>query len=371
MNYSSLFNSIKDCWFLITLIFTVSCPLLYMIIYKVTPWDKYKDLKFKRLQLNFHNKLGIKLLESGAYLNAKTEFENALKIRTSDLLALNGKYLADLFLSVNLPTWKASIGLIIKNQLLKLKTINDFRLTHIVDGFIGRLYHKMGKYEIAKEYYKKAFSNNTDYIDAIILYSWMLYFSGDLAIVYNEMKYLFEKSINIDPFDFRGYHGLGYTYYIQAIHTSDKERAYNLLTNATKYCQEAKYLQINTLAILCDLGEISRCINPKLSIYYHESALQLIVDPKLNNLSQVCDPIGNTLIHKNEFVCIATYEHRISWIKYQLCLDFYAQMKIDTTLTNTLSHKCDKFLDEAQKTDPNKEIYPIYEDQLKTLEQFI
>lgn len=83
---------IQTYWFLISFCFTLLSIILYMIIFQVSPWDKYHKIKNNREQERFHCRISYDLLEKGYYKDAKLEFEKALTINSNNYMALNGQY---------------------------------------------------------------------------------------------------------------------------------------------------------------------------------------------------------------------------------------------------------------------------------------
>src|SRR6187549_3668624 len=100
----------KDYWFLITLVGSVILTLGYMIIFRVNPWDQQRTVKLRRERVRFHNSVGYALIETGHYADARSEFEEALDLAAEDQTAVNGKYLANLFISLNSPVSDPAIG---------------------------------------------------------------------------------------------------------------------------------------------------------------------------------------------------------------------------------------------------------------------
>src|SRR6476620_3848582 len=100
----------KDYWFLITLVGSVILTLGYMIIFRVNPWDQHLAAKLRRDRVRFHNSVGYSLIETGHYIDALAEFEDSLKLSAEDQTAVNGKYLANLFINIGSPISDPAIG---------------------------------------------------------------------------------------------------------------------------------------------------------------------------------------------------------------------------------------------------------------------
>src|SRR2546427_10370946 len=97
----------------------------------------------------------------------------------------------------------------------------------------------------------------SDYVDALFAYGWMNYSihpAPDIA----KMKGLFRKMTEVDPHDYRGFHGLGYALYMQAINERQPERRRILILEGAQQSLQASRLGIDYLNILLDFGEIAR-----------------------------------------------------------------------------------------------------------------
>ena len=172
------FQIIKEYWFLITLGLSVLGTFFYMLVFRVNPWDTYRDISYRKEQVNFHNKVGQKLLEQGHYKMAKVEFEKALNLKATNYEALNGRYLTELFLAMDSPDWDPGVGLAVKNELHRLGIIKQKQIFHIVEKYLGDLHHKIHNFDAAREYYESALSVKHDYPDALVAFAWFIYFDG-------------------------------------------------------------------------------------------------------------------------------------------------------------------------------------------------
>ncbi len=352
----------KDFWFFITIMFSLILSFLYMLIYHVNPWDKYKDLSRINDQVKFYSGVGYSLLEKGHYALAKKEFEKAIAMRNFEIRSITGKYLTELFLEFDNPLWQASVGIEIKSHLYNYGLVEELNIEHIVEKYYGDLYSRIGDYDKAKDHYEKAIQLKNDYIDALFSYAWLLYsFVKTDSLSHERMITIFQKMTEVDPFDYRGFHGLGYALYIKAIKEYNRTTCDSLLMLATDQSLTASNLYINQINIVADLGEIARSIDPQLSILYHEHAFSTLQDPNLNSLPGNQGPIIVTILlatsHLSE-IDVVSDNHKRSWLYYQLALDYQSL---------GITKKRDYYFKLARKLDTNSEMYPIYEDQLAVL----
>lgn len=352
----------KEFWFFITVVFSIILSFFYMVIYHVNPWDKYKDLARINDQIKFYSDVGFCLLEKGRYTLAKKEFEKAMAIRNFEIRSITGKYLTELFLEFNNPLWEASVGIEIKNHLFNFGLIEELKIEHIVEKYYGDLYARIGDYDQAKNHYEQAIQLKNSYVDALFSYGWLLYSLVKTdSLSHEKMITMFQKMTEIDPFDYRGFHGLGYALYIKAIKEFNRTTRDSLLSLATDQSLTASNLLINQINIVADLGEIARSINPELSIIYHEHALSTLSDPNLNSLPGNRDPIIVTILQipfNLPEIDIISDSHKRSWLYYQLALDYQSL---------GIKEKRDQYFKQARELDSNSEMYPIYQDQLAIL----
>src|SRR5688572_33498780 len=117
-NFSdTILRMIKDYWFLISLVASVLLAIAYMIVFQVNPWDQQRAAKRRRDRVRFHNSVGYSLIETGHYEDARNEFEESLKLADEDQTALNGKYIANLFINIGSSTADPAIGFAIQRRL--------------------------------------------------------------------------------------------------------------------------------------------------------------------------------------------------------------------------------------------------------------
>lgn len=284
INFGSLSNLIKkirDHWFLITLIGSVFASIFYVVVFQVSPLDTYYEIKDRREQTGFHKKIGFHLLENGHYQLAKAEFENALKLQSVDHDALNGRYWAELFLSLASPDWDAAVGIAVKDHLNELGAIEKKGLLHMVEKYQGDVQRRLGEPGLAKQHYERAISIKPNYQDALFTYGWFNYSSISDSDI-QKMTRNFERMTETDRYDYRGFHGLGYALYMQAIIERDLKLRRELIKRAAEQSIRASFLGVNYINILSDFGEIARSVKPEISIQFHELAERVLDDPRLN-----------------------------------------------------------------------------------------
>lgn len=363
---SNLIKKARDNWFLITLAGSVLASIFYMVVFHVSPLDTYYEIKDRREQARFHKKVGFHLLDNGHYLLAKIEFENALKLQAVDHDALNGRYWSELFLSLASPDWDAAVGTVVKNYLNELGAIEKTGLRHIVEKYQGDVQRHVGALEVAKQHYEKALSIKPRYQDALYTYGWVNYRSihdSDIQM----MERNFRKMTENDRYDYRGFHGLGYALYMQAIIERDLVRRKELIEEAAQLSKQAGDLSINYINILSDFGEIARSASPETSIQYHEYANQVLDDPSLNKLSiNRGTLLVKLLVHeRNTEIYINEWNEKRAWITYQLALDYLSQYRMQRVAKDKTQH--DSLLARAKTLDKDGKILPIYKDQLAIL----
>jgi hypothetical protein len=82
----------------------------------------------------------------------------------------------------------------------------------------------------------------------------------------DRMEAAFRKMTEVSRFDYRGFHGLGYALYMNAIREPDSKRRSALIADAAKQSGSAKDLFFNQLNIIMDFGEVARSVDPGLSL---------------------------------------------------------------------------------------------------------
>lgn len=371
-SFPKIVKRIKEYWLLITIIISILSSIFYMAVFQVTPWDKYHEIKHRREQIKFHNSIGLTLLEKGNYKLAKTEFENAINLKATDYEALNGRYLSELFLAMESPDWDASVGLSFQNHLKKLGIIEQKKLQHIVEKYLGDLYLYINRTDLAQKCYENAISLKANYLDALDSNGWFNYSCLDYPD-FEKMEYFFRKMIEVNPFDYRGFHGLGYALYIQAINEPDDQNRKVLISEAADTSIKACHMQINRINIVIDLGEIARSVDPLTSIWYHKHSLKIINDPVLSRLKANQLYFGIELLISQGKIYLKDENQLRAWTYYQLALDHLVLYRYGfNPKENKEEH--DNLLKKAQKLDRVPDMftdhhsYPIYKDQLAVLD---
>ena len=363
VSISVLLNNIKEYWFFITVVISLMGTIFYMIVFQVTPLDKYYEIKHRREQVEFHNLIGYSLLERGHYELARTEFERAINLTSTDYDSLNGQYLSELFLAMETPDWNPAIGITIQNSVEELGIIEGKKLQHIVEKYFGDLNKYIGNYQDAKLHYEKALALKPTYIDALYTYGW---FSYSIIPDLKKMELLFSKMVEADIYDFRGFHGYGYALYMQAINEKDPQHRNELMANAYKQSYRASQLKINLLHVVIDLGEIVRTTDPRLAIYFHERCLELLDDLAIRRLPSNANTLGVRLLTRNGYVKLKTLTDKRAIINYQLALDYLSLYNRDKSPEHLKLH--DDFLAAAKALDKKGNIVAIFEDQLKIID---
>src|SRR5262249_17456825 len=273
-------GAIKDYWFLIALVGSALASVAYMIIFRVTPWDTQQEVKNRKKLVGFHNTAGHSLLEGGQFQLARAEFEAALKLEPTDQRALNGRYVSNLFLAFDAPDWDASAGFGVQDQLTKL--VKQPELVPIIKKYLGDLHSRTNQNDKAREYYEAALKLLPDYPDALCELGWFHYSTQpDLE----RMESYFRNLTRVSPYDFRGFHGLGYALYMRALNEEDAGRRRQLLITAAAQSEIGRDLSVNRWSIIADFGEVARSVNPRLSILFHEYGSELLEDAKLKRVN--------------------------------------------------------------------------------------
>ncbi|HEX6127009.1 MAG TPA: hypothetical protein VFZ23_16670 [Pyrinomonadaceae bacterium] len=360
----SVLKATKDYWFLITLVASIVLTLAYMIVFRVNPWDQQRSVKLRRDRVRFHNGVGYSLIESGHFTEALGEFEEALKLSAEDQTALNGKYLANLFINIGSPTADPAIGFAIQRRMTETDGLKREQHLHIIDKYLGDLHIRISNFPKATQYYRSALDRKPDYPDALLALGWQHYQAdGDI----DAMEGMFRKLTEIDPYDFRGYHGLGYALYMKAIREPDAEGRSSLIREASVQSGRAKDLVFNQLNIVMDFGEVSRSVNPELSLFYHGYGKKIMSDPTLRDLGDNRYPlVARLLMTDNLVVDVEGKEGKQSWIAYLTALDYLAMERMFDDPKYAAEHK--RLYEKAQRLDPDKIIHHIYADQLKILD---
>ncbi|GAI94424.1 unnamed protein product, partial [marine sediment metagenome] len=216
-----------------------------------------------------------------------------------------------------------AVGLSFQNHLNKLGVIEKKKLQHIVEKYLGDLYLIINKKDLAKKYYENAISLKANYLDALDSMGWFNYFYLE-SPDFEKMEYFFRKMIEVDPFDYRGFHGLGYALYIQAIKESDHQNRKGLIGEAADTSYEASMLQTYRINIVIDFGEISRSVYPSYSINCHEFCLDILNDPVLCQIKANQENYGYELLTSQGTLIVQGENQWRTLTNYQLALDYLA-----------------------------------------------
>ena len=357
-----IFQFLKEYWFLITLAISVLTAIAYMVIFQVTPWDKYREISERNKVIKLHTRLGQALLDAGFYKEAASEFEHSLKLSPSNHEALSGKRKTHLFLAFDDPDWKPGPA---TAYLEVFKNQQD----HNILLFMGRLHEKIGDTDKAFKYFEKADSafkpsagsEQGGYCDALFNLGWYVYDKGD----YDGMINYFLRLKDAMPLDYRGYHGMGYALYMKAIDVSasDYQGAVKLLDDAVDLLNIAFNYVPNIIVVNTDVGEIARVIDPKFSIFFHERAMECITNDQLYSLPDNNGTISAILLLSgSETVFLTEKDDEIAWVNYLLALDYYAKAFLKNRDAPDLGRH-DQYLQEAQSIEKTDAPKKIYEDQ--------
>jgi tetratricopeptide (TPR) repeat protein len=355
-------TAIKEYWFLITLAVSAALSVTYMLVYQVSPWDKQRAIKRQKDRTRLHNLVGHTLLEGGHYALAKKQFEQALDLANTDQTALNGRFLSELFLEMDSPNWDPAVGLAIQNHLTNSKMIERERRPHIVEFYLGKLHERIGQIDTAKAHYERALELKSDYSDALYTLGWFHYLT---VVDLTKMENAFKRMTEIGPYDYRGFHGLGYALYMKAVRDSDPKNRSSSMLAAAEQAESAKNLGIERLNIVMDFGEVARSVNPDLSLFYHDWGARILDDPKASRAGDNPFDLGAALLLKEGQVRISGKNEKLAWIEFQLALDNLALHRMDPESHD--QHEHDAHFQKALLLDPQKKIHPIYEDQLAIL----
>jgi len=360
----SVLKATKDYWFLITLVGSVIVTLGYMIIFRVNPWDQQRIVKLRRERVRFHNSVGYSLIETGHYNDARAEFEEALKLSAEDQTAVNGKYLANLFINLNSPVSDPAIGFTIHRSITENDNLKREQRLHVIEKYLGDLYISIGDVEKGVEHYRAALELKPEYPDALYAIGWKYYTEGHVDL--EEMEKVFRKLTQVDPHGYRGFHGLGYALYMKALLEPDPDARRSLITQASSQSGAAKDLYFNQVNIVMDFGEISRSVNPELSLIFHDYGKKILANPVLRDIGDNPYPLLNRLLIGQGEVNIESKDDKLAWISYQKALDHLALHRLSGDAKDADEHK--RLFEKAQRLDSTKLIHYIYEDQLAILD---
>ena len=361
----TILKATKDYWFLITLVASVVLTLAYMIIFRINPWDQQRAVKLRRDRVKFHNTIGYSLIESGRFKEALTEFEESLKLSDEDQTALNGRYISNLNISLDSPMSDPAVGIAIQQHLSETDALKREHHLHVIDTYLGDLHLRIGKPEKANELFASALERKPDYPYALYRVGWLRYEEGRRGVA--EMVKVFRKLTEISPYDYRGYHGLGYALYMKATGDGlDAEERSSLMKEATDYAGQAKDLVFTQLNIVMDFGEVARSTNPSLSLDFHNYGKKIMMDPAMRDSGDNRFPIFAKLLMSDDSLQLETRDSKLAWINYQTALDYLAMERMYDNSAHGVDHKT--YLDRARRLDTENLALKIYEDQLKVLD---
>lgn len=360
---------IQDYWFLITLLFSALATLFYFIYFDVNPLEKQYENKVQTLRVELHNSIALSYLHQGYYQKALNEFENALTYKSYNRKALNGKLLAELYLSLKSIEHNPNLSERTKNEVAKLEIDADDELYPIRKKYYADNELGSGNLEGAVKLYDNLLEEDSNYVDLLFTYGWLNYELGKPDL--NKMSVLFKKLTQIAPKDFRGYHGYAYAMYMKAVYETDPSLKNDFIYEAANQCINAYNLIYTRFNVALDLGEIVRAIKPSLAIDIHLKAKQLLDDPAIMALEENSPTLGYKLLmsNSNQYVIITTLEQKKALVFYELALDYLADYRQNYEITSLVEH--DELLILAEELDRNGDIRLIYEDQKEVLNMFL
>jgi tetratricopeptide (TPR) repeat protein len=358
-----ILHLIKDYWFLITLLLSAIASVFYMIVFHVNPWETQRAIKLRKDRVKLHNKVGQTLLEGGHYQLAKNQFEETLKLESSDQTALYGQYLGDLFLQLRSVEWDPAVGHAIQKHIAEVNSFENKQMLHIVQMYLGVLHLRIQKPDQARSYMEQALRLKPAYADALFHLGWFHY---SQVVEVSVMHQMFLEMTKLDPYDYRGFHGLGYALYMKAVRESSPEKRNLDLFEAARQSEAAKNLTPNRLNIVMDFGEVARCVQPHLSIYFHEVGRQLVENPTFHEAADNAQNIFVQLLLTAGGISIGGKENKLAYVDYQLSLDYLALFRREGLPAHKKEH--DLRFKKASDLDSQKNIYPVYVDQLAILD---
>jgi|SRR6267154_912677 len=369
MDHSSfrrVIDTIKEYWFLITILGSAVLSIAYMAVFQVNPWDKQRAAKLKRERVRFHNAVGNALLEAGNFKQAKAEFDEALKLAAVEHAALNGRYLTQLFLGLDSPDWNPAVGLAIQSHLAQTRPIGSAQLLHVIDKYLGDLHARISNSDLAKSYYQKALGRKPDYTDALYTLGWLHYSEGPDI---DAMESCFRKMTEVSRFDYRGFHGLGYALYMKTIREPDTKKRTALIADAAKQSGSAKNLFFNQLNIIMDFGEVARSVDPGLSLFFHERGKKVLEDPVLGQMGE--NPLGlyARMLTGEGGVYLDGKDQKLVWVEYQIALDYLALYRLGAEPDAEKQHQ--HRLTKALAMDLDQVTHAIYLDQSAILDRLL
>ena len=337
-------------------------------------WKEYIDVS---RQVAYNNEVGLSLLEQGRYERAKRSFEKALLLGGSNRLALQASVLCDLFIDMSSPDWDPAMGWIVRPKLNQLQL--EVELQHIASKYWGDLYLKISDEKAAKSQYAKAIdqytkSHNaeTGYLDALYYDGWLSYQQKKGPDI-ERMISRFKNMTRSAPFDYRGFHGLGYAYYMKALSEKDPRTHIDLLIEAGKQSIRATKFRIYQLNVIMDFGEVARARFPSYSLDYHTHASKVLSDPILRNIEANKGTFQVRLLKDPDkrIMWLESEQEKRAWIKYQIALDYLALYSLSEQPKEEHWSEHLRFLKEAASEDIDVKALRIYSDQKRVLGELI
>jgi Flp pilus assembly protein TadD len=362
----SIIKTLKDYWFLITLAASVLLAAAYMIVFRVSPWDQQRAAKLRRDRVRFHNAMGYTLIESGHFADARAEFDEAINLSAENQTALNGRYLAKLFLNVGSTAADPAIAFAILDHVSETEALRRDHHLHIIDKLLGDLHMSISNIPKAAEYYRSALDRKPNYANALYALGWHYY---QVGLSVEGMEHAFRKLTEIAPLDYRGFHGLGYALYMHALGKDEDAPRSSLIEEAAKQSGVAKNLVFNQLNIVMDFGEVARSVDPGLSLFFHKYGKEIMTDPSLLEIGDNPYPLLARLLTSNGEVYIRTKNEKLAWIAYQMALDYLAMQRMPGAADYAAEYQ--RLFDEAESLDPDREMRRIYDDQLAILDRLL
>jgi tetratricopeptide (TPR) repeat protein len=334
-----------------------------MIVFRVNPWDQQRTVKLRRERVRFHNSVGYSLVETGHFAYAREEFEESLKLSPEDQAAVNGKYLANLFINIGSEVEDPAIGFAVHQHVTQDDSLKPGQHLHLFDKYLGDLYLRTSDAQKGEKYYRSALERKPDYPDALYSLGWYYYqFGDDLG----EMESTFRKLTEIYPYGYRGFHGLGYALYMKALAEVDADARKSLIIEAAAQSGAAKNLYYSQLNVAMDFGEIARSIDPELSLSFHDYGKKILGNPVLRELGDNPYPLLNKLLRSDGQIYMESKNDKLAWISYQKALDHLAIHRTSGDAKHAEEHQ--RLFEKAQRLDSTKFIHYIYVDQLAILD---
>ena len=259
MSIIDILSFIKEYWFIITLLLSLVTTVFYFIFFDVNPLDKQYEIKIRKKHARLHNAIGLDLLRLGHHSKAKEQFKKVLEYRPHNRKALKGYFLSDLFLE------HESLGMNPSIIVAMLKRIRDMGIAYDDDydfiylKLIADLESATGNTKGAINGYNNAITkaehDNLFYTAAYDILGWGIYSNSDnlTSQELGEMEKIFREISENEKNDYRGFHGLGYTYFVRAIREKDIDKRQKLIDLAAEQCQTAVYLLHNRAHVAMDL----------------------------------------------------------------------------------------------------------------------